>query len=84
MARCEECRAHCLPATVELCANCAPGYFAALDALQRAKELCTEWEQAAKDTPLGEAAKPRYQSAYNVLIDKSRELRAALDGAEKA
>ena len=31
-------------------------------------------------TPLGEEAHVRYRSAYNVIVAKARELRAALDG----
>ncbi len=51
--------------------------FATLD---RVLGLLVVWETQAATTPLGEEAPKRYMSAYNVVIDKARELRAALEG----
>jgi len=51
VARCEECRAHCLPAQVELCAACAVRYYALVDAAERVQALLTRW--SAEDRMAG-------------------------------
>ena len=52
----------------------------ALAAYARVTALLARWEEEARTTPLGEEADVRYRSAYNVIVAKARELRAALEG----